>query len=456
MMIQLETYIASNQERFLDDLKGWLRIPSISTLPEHAADVCRAAEYAADQLIHSGFESVEVLQTQGHPLVYSEWLKAPGKPTVLIYGHYDVQPVDPVELWASPPFEPTMRNGNLYCRGACDDKGQTMLVLKALESLMAVTGALPVNVKVLMEGEEEAGGLSIEHYVKTYPERLRCDAVFICDTHMPSPEVPALISGLRGIIYTEVEVRGAKHDLHSGTYGGIAPNPLHALAIIISRLKDAHGHIHIPGLYERLRKPAQVEQDFWQQDPLHFADALREEMGVAQFSGEAKYPPLERIWARPTLEVHGIAGGFVGEGVKTVIPAIAKAKISLRLPPDLQSGEVFTLFQRAVQEFAPPDVTVTVHNLHGGEALLVTPDHPAMAAAAEALKETYGKDAVYIREGGSIPIAALFHEVLDAPVVLMGFGLPDDNLHAPNEKYSIDQFFKGIRTVAKFLQKLAY
>jgi acetylornithine deacetylase/succinyl-diaminopimelate desuccinylase-like protein len=456
MMIQLETYIASNQERFLDDLKGWLRIPSISTLPEHAADVCRAAEYAADQLIHSGFESVEVLQTQGHPLVYSEWLKALGKPTVLIYGHYDVQPVDPVELWASPPFEPTMRNGNLYCRGACDDKGQTMLVLKALESLMAVTGALPVNVKVLMEGEEEAGGLSIEHYVKTYPERLRCDAVFICDTHMPSPEVPALISGLRGIIYTEVEVRGAKHDLHSGTYGGIAPNPLHALAIIISRLKDAHGHIHIPGLYERLRKPAQVEQDFWQQDPLHFADALREEMGVAQFSGEAEYPPLERIWARPTLEVHGIAGGFVGEGVKTVIPAIAKAKISLRLPPDLQSGEVFTLFQRAVQEFAPPDVTVTVHNLHGGEALLVTPDHPAMAAAAEALKETYGKDAVYIREGGSIPIAALFHEVLDAPVVLMGFGLPDDNLHAPNEKYSIDQFFKGIRTVAKFLQKLAY
>jgi acetylornithine deacetylase/succinyl-diaminopimelate desuccinylase-like protein len=451
---QLETYITEHKSRFLDDLKGWLRIPSISTLPEHANDIRHAAEYAADQLKRIGFENVEVIQTQRHPLVYGEWFKAPGKPTVLIYGHYDVQPVDPVELWESPPFEPTIRGDNLYCRGACDDKGQTMLVFKALESLMAVDGALPVNVRVLIEGEEEAGGESIEHYVKTYPERLKCDAAFICDTHMPSKDTPALISGLRGIIYTEIEVRGAKRDLHSGTYGGVAPNPLHTLAVIIVGLKDAEGHIHIPGLYEKLRKPTPEERAFWDNDPLHIGESLLEEMGVSQFTGEAEYPPLERIWARPTLEVHGIVGGFTSEGAKTVIPAVAKAKISLRLPPDLKSGEVFELLKRRVKELAPAGVEVVVHEIHGGEGVLISPDTPPMKAAAAALKETYGKDPVFIREGGSIPIAALFDSVLHVPVVLMGFGLPDDNLHAPNEKYSLSQFFKGIRTVARFLQNM--
>jgi acetylornithine deacetylase/succinyl-diaminopimelate desuccinylase-like protein len=451
----LERYIANNEDRFLEDLKGWLRIPSISTLPAYAGDVRRAAEYAANQLTKIGFDNVEVIATQGHPLVYGEWLKAAGKPTLLVYGHYDVQPVDPVELWDSPPFEPTVRNDNLYARGASDDKGQTMLIIKALEALLAVNGKLPINVKVLIEGEEEAGGEAVEQYVKTHPDKLACDTAFICDTHMPSKDVPALISGLRGIIYTEVEVHGAQRDLHSGSYGGIAPNPLHALAIIIGRLKDVEGHIHVPGLYDKLRPGSEIEQDFWQRDPLNFAEALREEMGVAQLTGEAEYPPLERIWARPTLEVHGIAGGFVGEGAKTVIPAVAKAKISLRLPPDLHSGEVFTLFERAVKEAAPPDVTVTVRNLHGGEGLVVEPDNSAMQAAAAALKGIYGKDPVYIREGGSIPIAALFSEKLHAPVVLMGFGLPDDNLHAPNEKYSLSQFFKGIRVVASFLQNLA-
>src|SRR6266705_1266419 len=447
-MTQLETYIAENENRFLEDLKGWLRIPSISTLPEHAADIRRAAEYAADQLRHIGFERVEVISTQGHPLIYGEWLKAPGKPTVLIYGHYDVQPVDPVDLWESPPFEPTIRGENLYCRGACDDKGQTMLVIKALESLMAVNGQLPVNVRVLIEGEDEAGGESIEHYVKTYPERLKCDAAFICDTHMPSKDTPALISGLRGIVYTEVVVRGAKQDLHSGSYGGVAPNPLHTLAVIIVGLKDAEGHIHIPGLYDKLRQPTPEEKKFWQEDPLHMNESLMAEMGVLEFTGEAEYPPLERIWGRPTLEVHGIVGGFTGEGAKTVIPAVAKAKISLRLPPNLKSGEVFELLKRRVKELAPAGVEVVVHQIHGGEGVLVSPDSPPIRAAAAALKETFGKDPVFIREGGSIPIAALFYEVLNVPVVLMGFGLPDDNLHSPNEKYSLSQFFKGIQTVA--------
>ena len=453
-MTRLETYIAENENRFLEDLKGWLRIPSISTLPEYAGDVQRAAEYAADQLRHIGFEQVQIIPTQGHPLVYGEWLKAPDKPTLLIYGHYDVQPVDPLNLWESPPFDPTIRGGNLYARGAADDKGQTMLVFKALESLMTVNGKLPINVRVLIEGEEEAGGESIEHYVKTYPERLKSDAALIVDTHMPSPETPALIYGLRGIVYTEVEVHGAKRDLHSGSYGGVAPNPLHALALIIAGLKDAGGHIHIPGLYDHIRPATPEEQAFWQQDPLHTGEALLDEMGVSQLVGENEYPALERLGARPTLEVHGIVGGFTGEGAKTVIPAEAKAKISLRLPPDISSQEAFTLFERRVKELAPAGVQVTVRNLHGGEAVLVPVDTPPMQAATEALQEVYGKPPIYLREGGSIPIAALFYEVLRVPVVMMGFGLPDDNLHAPNEKYSLSQFYKGIRTVASFLQKL--
>ncbi len=450
----VDNYISEHEERFLEDLKGWLRIPSISTLPEHAGDIRHAAEYAAEQLRSIGFDKVQIIATEGHPLVYGEWLKAPGKSTVLVYGHYDVQPVDPIELWESPPFEPTVRGDNLYCRGAADDKGQTMLVFKALESLMAVNGKLPVNVRVLIEGEEEAGGESIERYVRAHSDRLACDAAFICDTHMPSKELPALITGLRGIIYTEVEVRGAKRDLHSGSYGGVAPNPLHTLAIIIAGLKDAQGHIHIPGLYDRIRPAPDVEKAFWREDPLHMNEMLLEEMGVSEFTGEAEYLPLERIWGRPTLEVHGIAGGFTGEGAKTVIPAVGKAKISLRLPADLNPDEVFALFERRVKELAPRGVEVIVHKVHGGDSVIVPVDAPSMQAAAAALKETYGKDPIFIREGGSIPVAALFYNLLGVPVVMMGFGLPDDNLHAPNEKYSLSQYFKGIRTVSRFLQKL--
>ena len=451
----IETYIKEHADNFLEDLKGWLRIPSISTLPEAAPDVRRAAEYAVDQLKRIGIEHAELIATQGHPLVYGEWLEASGKPTLLIYGHYDVQPVDPIDLWQTPPFEPTVRDGKLYSRGASDDKGQVMLIFKALETLKSVTGSLPINIKVLIEGEEEAGGESIEHYVKTTPQRLGCDAVFICDTGMPTKETPALIYGLRGITYTEVEVQGARHDLHSGVYGGVAPNPLHALAIIISRLKDADGHIHIPGLYDKVRKPTSQEKEFWQQDPLHVSEAYLQEMGVSQLSGELEYPPLERTGARPTLEVHGISGGFTGEGAKTVIPAVATAKISLRLPPDLHSGDAFALFEKTVKEIAPADVTVEVKNIHGGEGTLVERDTKPVQAAAAALEEVYDTAPVFLREGGSIPIAALFSDVLQVPIVLMGFGLPDDNLHAPNEKYDLGQFYNGIRTVVSFLQKLA-
>jgi acetylornithine deacetylase/succinyl-diaminopimelate desuccinylase-like protein len=306
----------------------------------------------------------------------------------------------------------------------------------------------------LIEGEEEAGGESIEHYVRTYPERLACDAAFICDTGMPSKEIPALVYGLRGITYTEVEVRGAKRDLHSGEFGGVAPNPLHALALIIAGLKDAEGHINIPGLYDKVRQPTTEERAFWQSNPLGINEMLKEEMGVKEFSGENEYTTLERLGARPTLEVHGIVGGFIGEGAKTVIPAVAKAKISLRLPSDLKALEIFALFEKQVKALAPADVEVTVHHLHSGEAVLVEPDSVPMRAAIAALRETYGHEPALLREGGSIPIAALFYEILQSPVVLMGFGLPDDNLHAPNEKYSLTQFYKGIRTVASFMQKM--
>src|SRR5260370_168288 len=279
----------------LEDWKGLLRIPSISTLPEHAGDIRSAAEYAADQLQRMDFEQVHLIETQNHPLVYGEWLKAPGKPTVLVYGHYDVQPVDPVELWDSPPFEPTVRGDNLYCRGACDDKGQTMLVFKALESLIAVNGTLPVNVRVLIEGEEEAGGESIDRYVRRYPERLKCDVAFICDTHMLTKELPTLINGLRGIIYTEVEVRGAKHDLHSGSYGAGAPHPLQALAFIIAGLKDAGGDIHIPARKYKMGQASETEKAIWRDDPLHLNEELLEEMGVSGFSGENLFSPVTEV-----------------------------------------------------------------------------------------------------------------------------------------------------------------
>ncbi len=291
-----------------------------------------------------------------------------------------------------------MRGDNLYARGSCDDKGQTMLVFKALEALMKVNGTLPVNVKVLIEGEEEAGGESIAAYVQAHPERLHCDAAFICDTGMPSKDIPVLIYGLRGITYTEVVVRGAKRDLHSGEFGGIAPNPLHALAVIIVGLKDAQGHIHIPGLFDKIRKPTEAEEKFWREDPLHIAGTLIEEMGAPD-TGETEYPPLERLGARPTLEVHGIIGGFTGEGAKTVIPAVGKAKISLRLPPGLRSGDVFTLFERRAKELAPAGVEVTVREIHGGEGVMVSPDSAAMRAAIDALRETFGKEPALIARG---------------------------------------------------------
>ena len=447
-------YLNENFDRFVAQLSDWLAIPSISTLSENRDDVRKAAEWVQKRLSAIGFPQPQIIPTAGHPLVFAEWQVDAHQPTLLIYGHYDVQPVDPLTEWCSPPFTPAIRNGNIYARGACDDKGQVMLVLAALEAWAKVDHSLPVNIKILLEGEEEAGGAAIGEYVRQNPEHLRADAVLICDTHMASPEKPSIITALRGILYTEIAVFGAKTDLHSGSYGGVAPNPLHALCLVISRLKGEDGVIDIPELDTHIPAPSVTEKQSWLRDTLHIEDALRREMGVDQLVGEAAYPALERIGLRPTLEVHGIKGGFVGEGAKTVIPATATAKVSMRLPASLDPDTVFTWLEKAVSDKMPSGYRVQLTNLHAGKGVAVSPDNPFVRAAAEALTAEYGTAPVFMREGGSIPIAALFAEVLHAPLVLMGFGLPDDTVHAPNEKFSLSQFGKGMKTVADFLGRL--
>jgi len=447
-------YEEANRERFRAELLELLRIPSISTLPEHKEDIRRAADYVSDHLRRAGLEMVEVIPTGGHPLVYGEWLRASGQPTVLLYGHYDVQPVDPVDLWHTPPFEPTLKGDNLYARGASDDKGQMFALVKALESMLQADGKLPVNVKVLIEGEEEAGGESIEAYVKAHPDRLAADVALIYDTGMPAVGIPAITYGLRGILYTELEVRGAKRDLHSGVYGGIAPNPLHALALILAGLKDRDGHIHIPGFYDRVRSVTEEEQKNWASYPFDVDMAFRQEIGIAELVGETEYGTEERRTARPTLEVHGIIGGFTGEGAKTVIPNVVKAKVSMRLVPDQRPNDVFPLFERAIRDLCPAGIDVTVRNIHGGDAILLPLESRWMRASSSALRTVFDRAPVYLREGGSVPIGALFDSVLHAPTVFIGFGLPDDNLHAPNEKFYLPHFALAIQSAIEFLYEV--
>ena len=449
-------YLDENFDRFVGHLEEWLAIPSISTLPEYAEDVRRAAHWARERLTAIGFPEAKLVATAGHPLVYGEWQVDPRQPTLLIYGHYDVQPVDPLHLWSSPPFPPTIRGGNIYGRGTSDDKGQVMLVLAALEAWAKVDAGLPVNVKILLEGEEEAGGAAIADYVRSHPEHLQADAVLICDTHMVNAEQPSLITGLRGILYTEIVVSGAKTDLHSGSYGGVAPNPLHALCLLLGRLKGEDGSIDIPQLAAAIPVPSPADKQFWQDDPLHIEEALKAEMGVSAMVGEGAYPALERIGLRPTLEVHGIRGGFTGEGAKTVIPAEAVAKVSLRLPANLDPNEVFGWLEEAVGNKMPSGYRFHLTNLHGGRGLSVNPDNPYLRAAAKSVEAIFGALPVFMREGGSIPIAALFAEVLKVPIVLLGFGLPDDRIHAPNEKFSLNQFRQGMKTVADFLGRIRF
>lgn len=447
-------YLNDNFDRFVEHLLEWLSIPSISSLPENRKDVRRAAEWIKAKMAEAGFADAKVIDTEGHPLVYSEWLVDTSLPTLLVYGHFDVQPVDPLEEWHTPPFQPTIRGDNIYCRGASDDKSQIILVLGALEAWAKTTGRPPVNIKILLEGEEEAGGTSIADYVEKHPEQLQADAVLICDTPMINPDQPCLITGLRGILYTEVAVYGSSRDLHSGVYGGVAPNPLHGLCVLISRLKGENGTIQIPELMSGVIPPSAEEKQFCEEDPLSVVQNLCNEMGLQQTVGERDYPPLERLGLRPTLEVHGIRGGFTDQGAKTVIPASALAKISLRLPPNFDPDDVFTWFEKAVFRCMPEGYHTQVTNLHAGRGVYVDPANRYIQAASEALQSVYGTAPVCMRHGGSIPIAALFDEILRAPVILMGFGLPDDSIHAPNEKFSLRQLRKGMETVVEFLARI--
>jgi acetylornithine deacetylase/succinyl-diaminopimelate desuccinylase-like protein len=447
------SYARQNQSRFLAELKSLLRIPSVSTLPEHKSDCRKAAESLATDLKHIGMQNVRLIETEGHPLVYADWLLAAGKPTVLVYGHYDVQPPDPLDEWLSPPFEPTERNGNLYARGAVDDKGQVVAQVKALESLLAANGSLPLNVRVLFEGEEEVGGEGIAAFVASKPPELAADFALVSDTELFAPGLPTLCVGLRGMIYTELEVRGAKTDLHSGMYGGAAPNPFVALAHILARLKDENGRILIPGFYDDIIPPSPEELAAWQSLPFDEEQYRIMEVGSRTLVGEAGYTVLERTWARPTLDVHGIPGGFIGAGAKTVIPAKAVAKVSMRLVPGMTPTKAFTLYKTYVEKIAPSGVDVEVRLIHSGDPCLIPVDNPYIRAATRALKEVWGKETVFIRSGGSIPIVGDFARHLNLPSVMMGFGLPDDNLHAPNEKFHIRNFELGIESLIRFLEE---
>ena len=448
-------YARENKKRFLCELKDLLRIPSVSTLPKHRPDVERASHFVAARLLEVGMEHVERIPTDGHPLVYAHWMRAPGKPTVLCYGHYDVQPPDPLDEWITPPFEPDVRDENIYARGAADDKGQMYIHIKAAETLLKTRSSLPVNLKFIIEGEEEVGSGSIDQYVRRNAERLQADTVLVSDTEMFAPGLPTLCVGLRGLIYTEIIVTGAAHDLHSGLFGGAAPNPLAGLCRILAGLVSPDYQITVPGFYDDVAPPSEEEKTSWARLPFDASRFLEKEVGSHSLIGEAGFTVLERLWARPTLEVHGIVGGFMGEGAKTVIPARATAKVSMRLVPRQKPAKIVEAFEKEVERLTPRGLRAEVRVLSSGEAVSVDPSHPSIAAAARALSATFNKPTVYIRGGGSIPIVSRFEDSLHAPVVLMGFGLPDDCLHAPNEKFHLPNFFNGIRAVAAFWENLA-
>jgi len=449
----IDRYVHENETRFLEELKDLLRIPSISTSPEHNDATHRAADFVADQLSAAGMDKVELIETERHPLVYAESLHAPGKPTVLCYGHYDVQPPDPLELWETPPFEPTERNGNLYARGSADDKGQMFSHIKALEAIKAIYGRPPVNIKVLIEGEEEVGGLSVAEYVANNPAKLKADVALVSDTEMYAPGLPTLNIGLRGLVYLEIEARGPMRDLHSGLYGGAAPNAVFGLIELLAKAKDANGHILIPGIYDDVEPPSVAEKESWTHLPFDEAEYLKDEVGSTELTGEPGYSVFERTWARPTFEVHGIAGGFTGTGAKTVIPSKAVAKVSIRLVLRQDPQKIIRAVEQFVKENSPRGIQCEVRVLSAGPGLMVNTDHPAIRVAAKAFSDIFGKPTVFTRSGGSIPIVGDFATHLGIPTILMGFGLPDDGLHSPNEKYKIRNYYDGIRTLAHFFEE---
>lgn len=453
-MKEIINYINSNTETFIEELKDLLRIQSISTLPEHKEDMEKAANFVAQKIKYAGIEKVEVYQTQGHPIVYAEWLGAPGKPTVLIYGHYDVQPADPIELWNTPPFEPIIKDGKIYARGATDDKGQMFVHIKSIESFFKTVGKLPVNVKLLIEGEEEIGSPNLYSFLKNNSKLLKCDAVLISDTSLWDEGVPTLTYGLRGISYMEIEVTGPNRDLHSGTYGGAVPNPINVLAEIISKLKDKNGRILIPGFYNDVLKLTKQEKENLKK--LKYTEKeFSSSIGIKKSVGEKGYSLLERIWSRPTLDCNGIWGGFTGKGAKTIIPSKASAKISMRLVPNQNPKKIEKLFSDYIKKIAPDFVDVKISSIHGGSPFISQLDKPIMKIAAKAMSLAFGKETVFMREGGSIPIVVEFAEKLKATPVLMGLGLDSENLHSPNEHFNLNHFRLGIISSAYFMEELS-
>ena len=452
-MEDLLSFVDANRDRYLSELKEFLAIPSVSSQSDHNGDIQVCAQWIADHMKSIGMQNIRIMPTGGHPVVYSEWLGAKGAPTVLFYGHYDVQPVDPVNLWTSPPFELTLRDGNLYGRGTADDKGQVFIHFKGLEAIMKHRGGLPVNIKMLIEGEEEIGSENLESFVKKNKELLKSDLVLISDSSMFETGVPSICYALRGLHYLEVEVNGPNRDLHSGSFGGSVHNPIQALAEMIASLHDKNGKITIPGFYNDVRPLSKAERDAFRKLPFS-EKKYAKDLGVKELYGEKGYSSLERVWARPTLECNGIWGGYIGEGAKTVLPAKAFAKISCRLVPDQTSAQIAKLVEKHLKKIAPKSITVTVRNLHGGEAAITPIDSPGVKAAVSALEKGFGKKPLYQREGGSIPIVVQFKQLLGLDTVLLGFGAPDENAHAPDEHINTGHFFGGIRTSVHFFHEL--
>lgn len=451
-MEYIKSYLGENQERFIEELLNLLRIPSVSADKAYQSHVHEAVDFIADKLKSAGADNVEICPTAGYPIVYGEKLIDEKLPTVLVYGHYDVQPADPLELWTSPPFEPVVKDGKIYARGASDDKGQMYMHLKAFEMMMA-NGGVPCNVKFMIEGEEEVGSDNLETFVRANTERLACDVVLVSDTALISLENPSITTGLRGLSYVEVEVTGPNRDLHSGIYGGAVANPINVLADMIASLHDENGHITIPGFYDDVDEVSAEERALMAKAPFNLDD-YKAHLDIDAVQGEEGYSTLERTSIRPTLDVNGIWGGYIGEGAKTVLPSKAFAKISMRLVPNQDSAKITKLFQQHFESIAPASVKVKVKPHHGGEAAVTPTDSVAYKAAEKAMETTFGKRPIPLRSGGSIPIVTMFEHVLGIKTVLMGFGLDSDAIHSPNEHFAIENYLKGIETIPYFYKNL--
>ncbi len=452
-MNEVLNYIENNKQKFLDELIAFLKIPSISSVPANDKDTAAAANWMVDNFKSLGIDNVRLYETEGHPIVYAEWLEAGvNAPTILVYGHYDVQPVDPLDLWDTPPFEPTIKNGKIYGRGTSDDKGQVFMHVKAAEAFLKTGGKLPLNVKFLIEGEEEAGSNHLDDFIKNNTDLLKCDTVLVSDTEWFADGMPSICYSLRGITFIEVTVTGPNRDLHSGTFGGGVDNPLNVLSWLVSQLKDRYGRIAIPGFYDDVLPLTQTERDAFKKLPFDEKEYCKD-LDIEQTYGEAGYTTLERVWARPSLDLNGIYGGYTGEGAKTILPTKATAKISMRLVPHQDSDDIAKKITDYLNEICPPTVKITVDVLHGGNPVMMPIDSKSIKVAMSALEAAFGKESVFMREGGSIPIVGVFDEVLHAPTVLMGMGLPGDNIHSPNESFSVENFFGGIKAVAFFMDK---